>query len=156
QVFVGTHSGSPRLPTLLGTPILYVDPSHPQGLAALITLQGSTFDFSSAIPGLVLSLPSVQFVTPGLSLQTSAGTSDAVRIPLALHGIDNHLHPGDQVTQTPTPFQPNVGLKQGQANVTGQSFLFDTGAQVTLISTGTARALGLDLSHPDYFGSVEG
>jgi hypothetical protein len=71
-------------------------------------------------------------------------------------GIDNHLNPGNQVTETPVPYQTSVGVNEGSARVSGQTFLFDTGAQVSLISTAMAHALGLDLSHPQYMGSVEG
>jgi hypothetical protein len=156
QAFIGTPQGSPHLPTLTGTPILYTDPAHPHGVPALITLHGSTIDLSSDIPGLVLSLAKMQFPWPGTGLQQSTGTSSPVTIPLTLQGIDNHLNPGDQVTETPIPYQSSVGLVQNSATVSGQSFLFDTGAQVTLISTATARALGFDLNHPEYFGTVEG
>jgi hypothetical protein len=156
QAFIGTHQGSPHMPTITGTPILYVDPDHPNGMAALIILHGSTLDFSGDIPGLTLSMADLQFVPPGSSLLPSDGTSPALRIPLSLRGIDNHRNPGNQVTETPTPVQSAVALREGSANVSGQTFLFDTGAQVTLISTATARALGLDLNHPDYFGSVTG
>jgi hypothetical protein len=156
QVFVGTHDGSPHMPTLLGTPILYIDPAHPHGEAVLITLRGSEFDFSEEIPGLDLMLPSAQVVASGSTLPTTATTSAAIQIPLTLKGIDNHLNPGNQVTETPVPYQSSVGLTQGAARVSGQSFLLDTGAQVSLISTAIARTLGLDLDHPEFTGTVEG
>jgi hypothetical protein len=156
QAFIGTPQGSPHMPTLTGTPILYVDPNHPNGMAAFVNLHGATLDLSANIPGFVLSLANIQYVAPGLSLSPSSATGAAVTVPLTLRGIDNHLNPGNQVTETPTPEQTSVGLTEHSATVSGQTFLFDTGAQVTLISTATARALGFDLSHPDYLGSVSG
>jgi hypothetical protein len=95
-------------------------------------------------------------ITDSASLTPTALTSGVVQVPLTLHGIDNHLNPGDQVTETPTPVQNSVSMTEGQATVSGQSMLFDTGAQVTLISTATARALGLDLAHPSFSTSVQG
>jgi hypothetical protein len=156
QAFIGTIQGSPHLPTLTGTPILYVDTNHPQGVAASVAFHGATVDLSSVSPGMFFSLPAIQYLATGTSVPALAGTSGFVTVPLTLRGIDNHLNPGNQVTQTPIPYQTSVGLTQGSAHVSGQNFLFDTGAQVSLISTATARALGFDLAHPEYTGTVGG
>ena len=55
------------------------------------------------------------------------------------------------------PFQNDVSLSNpNYGSIQGQSFLFDTGAQVTVISTRDAQALGLDLQHPQFTALLDG
>src|SRR5262249_15760041 len=75
QAFLGTDAGSPILPTITGTPVLNESPAHPNGLAALVNMQGAVLDFSDVIPGLVLPLPDIQFVAPGTGLTPTAETT---------------------------------------------------------------------------------
>ena len=79
-----------------------------------------------------------------------------MQIPLTLSGPDNHMSPGSDVTRCPVPVQDSVTVVDGSATVSQQQFLFDTGAQVSVISPATATALGLDLKHPAGTMSVEG
>jgi hypothetical protein len=145
QAFVGTPDGSPSMPTITGMPIL------DSGLAALINMQGATLDFSQVIPDLVLSMPDVSFVASGTALPAGPDGQGPVRIPLTLVGYDNYLAPGNSITEARVPFQNNVSLlNHNYGSISGQSFLFDTGAQVTVISTADAKALGLDLQHPQF------
>jgi hypothetical protein len=143
QAFLGTASGSPQLPTLVGTPILAPYVNDPSGMAALISM-GSFLYGGFAMNG-------VTFVASGTSLAGSA-----VQIPLTLSGPDNHMSPGSDVTRCPVPLQDSVTVVDGSATVSQQQFLFDTGAQVSVISPATATALGLDLKHPAGTMSVEG
>jgi hypothetical protein len=151
QAFIGTPTGSPMLPTISGMPIL------DGGLAALVEMEGATLDFSQSIPNLVLSLPDLSFVPSGTMLSGDANSQPPVRIPLTLAGFGNYRSPGDSITEAPVPFQTNVSLLDlPYSSVKGQSFLFDTGAQVTVISTQDAQALGLDLQHPQFSTLLEG
>ena len=81
QVFVGTlpdgvNAGSESLPTIAGTPILYPTPTNPNGLAVLFEPEGELLDLSDFAEGLVLPVPSVEFVQPDHQLAASAQVSD--------------------------------------------------------------------------------
>ncbi len=158
QAFVGTATGSPNLPTITGTPILNGSLAHPNGMAAKINLQGVTLDYSDLIPGFTFSFPDVHFVNPGTAPDVSADSTAPVYIPLGFFGDDNHTAPGDQITVSPSPMQPNVSLVYQVAApaVTGKHFLLDTGAQLSVVSTATALQLGLDLNHPETTQQVQG
>lgn len=157
QAMVGTDSGSPDLPTITGTPILNPSQANPDGVAAKIDFQGETLDFSDLIPGLTLSVPDLHFVSPGTSLQTVTGvTTDPVTIPLQLFGEDNHTAPGDSITNSPSPMQPDVQLVDQSLSVGQQHMLLDTGSQLTVISTAAAHALGLDQLPPTTTIDVQG
>ena len=157
QAMVGTDSGSPSLPTITGTPILNPSQADPNGAAAKIDFQGATLDFSDLIPGLTLSVPDLHFVSPGTSLQGVSGvTTDPVTIPLQLFGEDNHAAPGDSITNSPSPMQPDVQLVDQSLSVGQQHFLLDTGSQLTVISTAAAHALGLDQQTPTTTIDVQG
>lgn len=156
QVFLGTDSGSPSLPTVTGTPILNPSPEHPSGLAALVDLQGYQLDFSDIFPGLVLAQPDLHFVSPATTLAASSETTAPVRIPVSFVGADNHSEPGDLITESQNPVVQGVSLVGSTTTVDQQTFLFDTGAQLTVLSTAEALALGLDLANPDSTITVQG
>jgi hypothetical protein len=156
QAFVGTTTGSPLLPTITGTPILEPSTINPLGLGADVLFGGDTFNFSSAIPGLTLSMPDLSFVTPTYQVLAANGTTDPLRIPMNVFGEDTYLFPGNQITNSPALIQPEVSLGYGGVSLAQQTFLFDTGAQLTVISTAEALALGLDLTHPSTSISVTG
>jgi VCBS repeat-containing protein len=156
QAFLGTGDGSPDLPTITGTPILNPQDSQSPGLAARIDMQGGQLDFSDVVPGLVLPMPDLQFVTPGTALAAGAGTTDPVQIAVTPLGDDNHADPGNDPTSSPNAMQTDVSLVQGGQTLTGQKFLFDTGAQLSIISTAEATALGLDLNNPAFTLTVQG
>jgi hypothetical protein len=150
QAFLGTTSGSPSLPSITGTPI------HSTGMAAKIDLQGYKLDFGD---GLVIGIPDLSFVaakSTNAVLTATALTPTPVRIPLQLLGDNNYANPGNNVTAAPNPVQNNVSLKQGATSLSGKTFLFDTGAQMTIISTTLAANLGLDLSTPTFSIDVQG
>jgi len=155
QAFLGTTDGSPILPTITGTPIHLPSPAYPSGVAAKVDMLGYELDFGAMFPGagfddLVLALPDVSFVAPGTQLTAGAGTTGVVaRVPLAFFGESNHPNPGDQVTAAPNPVQANVTLRNGMATIGGKTLLFDTGAQMSIISSEIAEQLGLDLDNPE-------
>jgi hypothetical protein len=156
QAFVGTEDGSPNMPTVTGTPILYGGTSgHPGPYAALVNMNGANFDFTSTVPGLQLSLPNLSFVDPGTQLSAGQDTTQPITIPMVLVGPAYGTAPNG-VTQAPSPVQNSVTVGIAGKSVAGRSFLFDTGAQVTVISTALAQALGLDLTHPTTTTSVTG
>jgi hypothetical protein len=166
QTFVGTQDGSSSLPTITGTPLLHPSAAHPGGLAALVNMQGSTLDFSDIAPGLVLQEPDIHFVDPSTTITADAQSTDPITIPLTFYGDDNFADPGQLITDTHLTTQNDVSVTAdptGSSTGTGaltevdhQNFLFDTGSQLTVISTATAQALGLDLSHPTTTLDVQG
>jgi hypothetical protein len=156
QAAVGTAKGSPLLPTLTGTPILEPCTVNPQGLAADVLLQGSSLNFSSLVPGLTVNMPDLSFVLPTTQLSSADGITAPVRIPMGFYGLDNYLFPGNLITSTPNLVQPNVQIMAGGLALADQRFLFDTGAQLSLISPAEAAALGLDLSNPTTSITIQG
>jgi hypothetical protein len=151
QAAVGRPDSSSTMPTITGMPIL------DSGLAALVNMAGTELDFSQVIPNLVLSLPDLSFVPSGTLLTVGPESQGPVRVPLTLVGFDNYLAPGDAISQARVPFQNDVSLfNPDYGSIQGQSFLFDTGAQVTVISTRDAQALGLDLQQPQFSTLLEG
>lgn len=156
QTFVGTADGSPDLPTSTGTPVLSKSPEHPAGLAALVDMRGATLDFSDLLPGLTLTMPEVGFVPPATTLAGDATTYDPVTFRLTPYGSDNYADPGGAITETPNETIDGVGVAGGASALAGQSFLVDTGAQLSVISTAEAKALGFDLSKPETTIDVQG
>lgn len=156
QAFIGTTTGSPDLPTITGTPILNPSTRSPHGLAASIDMQGYNLDFSDLIPGLTLAMPDLHFVDPNVTLTASTGTTAPVYIPLTSFGSDNHLAPGDAITESPSPFQNDVTVATGGHSIPHNGFLLDTGAQLSVVSTKVATELGLDLAHPETTITVQG
>jgi hypothetical protein len=156
QAFVGDLEGSPGLPTVTGTPILNRSSNNPRGLGALARMQGFQLDLSGLFPGMGLTAPDLQFVSPTTQLYATAADLSLFTMPLSFYGSDNHTNPGNNVTQSYNPEANNVSLSQGSASVGGKNMLLDTGSQVTIISTALAQSLGLDLSHPDTNISVQG
>jgi hypothetical protein len=148
QAFVGTPTGSPRLPTVTGTPILRSSPDHPNGLAALVKMQGGRLDFSPVVAGLSLAMPDLYFVDAGTPLSGQANTTGPVQIPLSMmsNGATGDVVSG--VTEDSSPIQNDVTALFRSTAARHLSFLFDTGAQLTVLSTAVATALGVDLAHP--------
>ncbi|HEV8060987.1 MAG TPA: DUF4214 domain-containing protein, partial [Gemmataceae bacterium] len=156
QAFVGSPSTSPSVQSIVGTPILASSASTPGGYAAVVEMQGVTFNLSPLAAGLVVTLPDVRFAAPGTTLFPASGTTNPVTIPLTLTGSDNHTNPGNDISESPVPVQSNVSLTSGSVTVANQPFLFDTGAQISVISTALATTLGLNLSQPDFTATVSG
>lgn len=149
QVFVGTESGSPSLPTIAGTPILMPSGQHPQGRAALIDMAGAQFDFSPGVPGLSVAMPNLRFVSPGYQLNAGSGTSGVVKIPLTLQGGAGQFD-ANGVTEAPNPVQSDVALIRGTIKLGGKRFLFDTGAQMSVVTPQVAELLYAPGSRPSW------
>jgi hypothetical protein len=158
QAFVGTNEGSPGLVTITGTPFLNASLANPNGLAAFVDMRGYLMDFSDLIPGLTLAMPDIRFVSPGTPPVPTAETTAVVYVPLGFFGFDNHLDPGNQITESFNPVQGQVGLANSTAgrSLEDQNFLFDTGAQLSVISTDAALGLGLNLANPEWTIDVSG
>jgi hypothetical protein len=157
QAFVGSLDGSPNLPTLAGTPIHKPSDAFPGGSAAHVSFSGIDFAASLGLTG-QLFIPTFDLVTPGQTLTAKAGSTQPAVIPLIPLGVDNYGNEGSDITVVPNPTVAGVGLgvAGGSTLVTAGSMLFDTGAQVSLISTGLAADLGLDLGNPETTISVKG
>lgn len=138
RALVGTYSGSPQLPTLSGAPVLQA------GRSALIDFRGVEFNLDNVSPGLNFSTPDLRFVGPGTKLHQSEGSTEPFTVPLSSFGG----LAADGITQGPVPLQSDVLVTLGHATAAGKRFLFDTGAQMTVLSTRVAQALGLDLNNP--------
>lgn len=161
QAFVASLDGSPNLPSLTGTPIHKPSAAFPNGSAALVTLSGIDFAPSLGLSGGSLFIPMLDLVAPGGALDAKPGSTQPATIPLVPFGGDNYGSEGDAITSVSNPTVANVGLGAvgiggTPAAVTASSMLFDTGAQVSLISTTLASGLGLDLDNPDTTIAVRG
>ncbi len=165
QVYVGTSSGSSSLPTITGTPIHNPNPANvtnPNGMSARIDMQGYELDLDAlfsgwGFDGIVLHMPDLHFVAPGSTIAPDASTTAVARIPLAMFGEDNHAAPGDMVTAGYNPVvDGSVALGEAAATVSGQTFLFDTGAQLSIMSTDIATQLGFDPNSPEFTIDVQG
>jgi len=182
QAFVGALIGSQAddgcpspaseaLPTITGTPMLNPTADHPNGLAVNIRPQGELLDFSDfpELNGLVLPVPDVSFHEPGGGVPDDAACTqpnengstrdvctDPVRIVMEFVGFDNHEDPGDSITESYNPVQNHVEVAHGDVVLGDQIFLFDTGAQLSILSTTQAEAFGLDLDNPQAVISVQG
>ena len=156
QVMVGNRENSPFLPTVAGTPMLLPSDRNPDGLALRIDTQGYLLDFSELLPGVVIPVPDVRYVSPASSLTKTDKSIDPIVIPIELLGTTNHPNPGNQVTEAPNPTILGIDLREGAAEVQDQTFLFDTGAMLSVISTQAAVELGLDLANPEFEIDVMG
>jgi len=160
QAFVGTSGGSPLLPTITGTPINNPSPTNPGGTAARVDMQGYSLNLGDILGNnvqLVLPFPDLKFVAPGTPLVApAAGSTPTITVPLSMFGGNNYLAPGNTITASPNPVQPGVALHNGVATSAGQTFLFDTGSQITAITPAIAAKLGLDLNNPTTTLDVQG
>jgi hypothetical protein len=168
QAIIGTETGSPDLPSIVGTPILNggLGGALSGGVAASIDMQSYKIDFGALFPqvpeyqGLVLTVPDLSFVSPGTTLTQGVDTTAPVRVPVDLVGFDNHPNPGTTITESFNPvvhgIQANNTVSGMPASADNKTFLFDTGAQLTIISTAMAQQLGLDLSHPETTIDIQG
>ena len=128
-------------------------------------VQGFLIDLHALFPdfgfeGLEFYAPDLQFVAPGSTLSAGTNTTAPVSIPIELFGIDNHLDPGDTLTESYNPVVSDIIVRDLNSatsfEVTNQTFLFDTGAQLSVISEDIALALGLDLENPETSIDVQG
>lgn len=158
QTFVGTED-SPLLPTITGTPALLPSPKYVNGAAAHIKMQGASLDFSDLMPGMIIPFPDLVFANPGDSIVYDPNNADiyeTVTLPFVTFGGNNSDDPGDLITETELYLIPNITATFDTVTTTPGSFLFDTGAQLSVISTDMATRLGLDLSNPTTTIDVQG
>lgn len=161
QAFVASLDGSPNLPSLAGTPIHKPSDAFPNGSAAFVSFSGIDFAPTLGLSEGSLFIPMLDLVAPGGALETKLGSTQPATIPLARFGGDNYSDPGSSITSVSNPTVANVGLgafgNGGEpVSTTAASMLFDTGAQVSLISTALATSLRLDLDNPDTTIAVRG
>jgi uncharacterized repeat protein (TIGR01451 family) len=165
QAMIGDPEGSPNLPAIVGTPIMNgrISGSTSDGVAVLVDQYGYDLDFGALFPGfgfdgLILQLPDLHFVAPGTNLADLPPVPDThapVRLPVQLFGIDNHLDPGNNLTESFNPVMA-TSFANGTTTLTDKTMLFDTGAQLSIISSEIALALGLDLQQPEFSIGVGG
>ena len=153
---MGDPETSPYVQSIVGTPLLSGSSTQPKGYAAEIDMQGVTLNLSAIAPGLTATLPDLRFVAPGTTLSPAAGTTAPVQISLNLIGADNATNPGNDITETPIPVQNHVSVTYGGTTLANNQFLFDTGAQITVISGALAKSIGLDLSNSNFTTTEEG
>lgn len=184
QAFVGTHvavppegcpdPASPTLPTIAGTPMLSPTAGHPNGLAVNIRPFGAFLDFSgfAGFEQFVIPVPDVQFQEPGQGIPhdpaclvtdgqafRSICTETPMRIPLEFLG--NMVDQDGQLTEAYNPVHHHVTAAHRRSDtgavveLADQTFLFDTGAQLSVISPAAANAFGLDLNSPEDTISVQ-
>lgn len=162
QMFVGTASGSPDLPNIVGTPIHAPGSLSPLGSSARIDMRGYEFDLGLFLPGdplfagIKLTLPDVEFLAPGATLTPDIDTYVPVNIPVRLYGEDSTANPGDLPSTGHNPVIDLVSVTKGANQVGSKTYLFDTGAQLSIISEEIALGLGLDLNSPEDTIQVQG
>lgn len=158
QAFVGTES-SPLLPTITGTPALQPSPKYPSGAAARISMQGAKIDFSDIFPDLIIPFPDLFYTNPGATIETDPNDTtvyEPFTLPLIPFGGDNFANPGDLITDTNLYLIPGITSVMDTVTSIPGNFLFDTGAQLSVISTDMALSLGLDLDNPTTSIDVQG
>lgn len=164
QAFVGTEAGSPALPTLAGTPVHKPSAAFPGGSAAHVTMRGIDFGTSFGL-GEPLFIPRLDLVAAGTMLAAQPGSTPPVRIPLGSFGPDTYGSEGSSITSVSNPTLTGVTLRSSRADplggaapaaVVAGALLFDTGAQVSLISSALAADLGLDPDAPETTLQVRG
>jgi hypothetical protein len=125
-------------------------------------------DFSdfAGFEGLVVPIPDVHFQDPGLGIpddpvamvEDGGGTrsirTDPVRVDLDFVGAEVD-EPG-RLSEGYNPVQPHVTVSHGEVSLEDQVFLFDTGAQLSVISEDQADAFGLTGLPPEDTISVQG
>ena len=167
QSFIGT-SGSAALPSIAGTP------THISGKAARIDMKGNVLDLGTILQelftelgfgdlnltGFVIAQPDLYFVDPNSSLNAASGTITApFRVALTDFGVDNSANPGNEPSVLPNPLIAGItAADEGNlvTDLNSKTLLFDTGAQLSVVSTEFALELGLDLSTPDFVNPVQG
>jgi len=179
QAFLGAYVGAPpdgcpapaseALPTIAGTPMLRPTADHPQGLAANIRPSGALMDFSdfAGFEGLVIPIPDVHFQDPGLGIPDdpiatvddgAGGTrsirTDPVRVELDFLGAE--VDELGKLSEGYNPVQSHVTVRHNGVELVDQVFLFDTGAQLSVISEAQAMAFGLDAEAPEDTISIQG
>ncbi len=153
QAMIGTTEGSPQLPAIVGTPINLPSATNPGGLATVLDQVGYALDLGFLDPsfaGIPYNFPDVRFVPSGTGLVPKASTYETVSIPVSMFGSDNTSNPGNDISSAPNPVQHHTGMTftpsaAGSATngLADQTFLFDTGAQISIISPAIAEQLGL-------------
>ncbi|MFM7132431.1 MAG: hypothetical protein ACKO0V_24035, partial [bacterium] len=144
QAFVGTDS-SPLLPTITGTPALQPSPKYPNGAAARISMQGAKIDFSDIFPDLIIPFPDLTYTVPGSTIEIDPNDTtvyEPLTLPLIPFGGDNFANPGDLITDTNLYLIPGITSVMDTVTSVPGNFLFDTGAQLSVISTDMAISLG--------------
>lgn len=158
QAFVGTES-SPLLPTITGTPALHPSPKYPDGAAARIAMQGAKIDFSDIFPDLIIPFPDLTYTVPGSTIEIDPNDTtvfEPLTLPLIPYGGDNFADPGDLITDTNLYLIPDMTCVMDTLTSIPGNFLFDTGAQLSVISTDMALSLNLDLDNPTTSIDVQG
>ncbi len=160
RLFLGTESGSPVLPSIIGMPAHKVTSARPAGTESLVDMQGFVIDFVALFPdvfppdsypdGLIVTLPDTRFAATG----TLAATGDPVtlfgpfRIPLGTIG-ESTSGPG-VLTNEPSPVIENVTFTNAGASSGGLTALLDYGAQLTAMDEALLGTI-VDLSSPPDF-----
>lgn len=178
QAFLGAYEGAPpdgcpapasaALPTIAGTPMLKPSASQPEGLAVNIRPSGALMDFSdfAGMEGLIIPVPDVRFQEPGLGIPedpmclvsgvegTRSVCTPPVRLSLDFAGAE--VDEAGRLSEGYNPVQSHVTVRHNELELTDQVFLYDTGAQLSIISVEQAELLGLDLLAPEDTVSVQG
>jgi hypothetical protein len=183
QAFLGTHvaeppegcpdPASPTLPTISGTPMLNPSAGYPNGLAVNIRPFGAQLDFTdfTGFGGFVIPVPDVHFQEPGQGVPFDPACliseeetfrnicSDTMRIPLEFLG--NLVDEDGKLSEAYNPVHNGVTVRHERSDngqlveISDQTFLFDTGAQLSVITPAIAAAFGLDLNSPEDTISVQ-
>src|SRR5262249_26259215 len=89
----------------------------------------------------------IHFVAPSTHL-TPGPNEQIANLALSQFGTSNLKNPGNDISNFYNYVSNTVQLNNGTVSVSHQRFLFDTGSQLTIISSAEAAALHIDLSRP--------
>lgn len=167
RLFLGTETGSPLLPSIVGMTVHKKTADRPMGTESLVDMQGYVIDFVELFPdvftpesypdGLKVVLPDTQFGETGsLSLSDPPGGEELLgpfRIPLELVG--ESTQGSGQLTNEPNPVIRDVSVANGGAPITGLNALLDYGAQLTAMDLDLLETL-VGSDPPDFTIDVQG
>ena len=161
SVLAGDAVESPNLPTAVGSPLaVFLSAAFCNNREAAVTVDGNDF-YAPHISFYSLGDSSVPSYSSGLDLQLRPSDGSAVQyMPCEVLWMC-----GDEPDGTPVYpstiwgmasaqslyFVPWVNVADGGYSVSNLTdFMFDTGAQITVISRTVAAGLHLDLENPDF------
>lgn len=161
SIIVGDPVESPNLPTAVGIPLaVYFSTAFCNNKQVSVTIDGNDFN-SPYIKFYELGDLSVPTYSNGINLELRPTDADKVQyFPCDLLGVcDDDPEGSPAIPSTiwgaasnqSLYFLPIIHLGDANESVTSEHrFMFDTGAQVTVIGTTMAAGLRLDLQKPEF------
>jgi len=160
SILAGDPIDSPNVPTAVGSSFsVFCSAAFCNNKQLFVTIDGNDFN-SPYIKFYSLSDPCVPTYSNGTNLELRPEDASAVQyFPCELLGVCGSEPSGTPVypsmiwgmlSSQSLYFVPWVNLAEGDKDATQIRFMFDTGAQITVISSTIAAGLALDTENPDF------